>query len=130
MRALTPADRRSLVEALGLLIVIRIALRVLPFTKVRGYLNRWAAKAQGPSPLALAIVWAVRAAASRLPPTTCLVEALAVHSMLRRYGYSPELKIGVRRGTVMSLDAHAWVECDGAIVIGTTPAIGDYAVLS
>ena len=43
---------------------------------------------------------------------------------------APVLKIGVRRGAVMSLDAHAWVECGDTVVIGTTPALTEYAVLS
>jgi hypothetical protein len=48
--------------------------------------------------------------------------------MLRRHVHTPALKIGVRRGAAMSLDAHAWVECDGTVVIGTTPALTEYAV--
>jgi SAM-dependent methyltransferase len=73
--------------------------------------------------------WAVGAVGSRLPGTTCLVEALAADCMLRRRGYSPAVRIGVRRGARI-IDAHAWVELEGAIVTGTASDISEYVVLS
>jgi len=76
------------------------------------------------------VVWAVDAIGSRVPGTTCLVEALSADCMLRRRGHASALKIGVKRGTAMSIDAHAWVECSGAVVIGTTPELSEYAVLA
>jgi hypothetical protein len=50
--------------------------------------------------------------------------------MLRRRGHAAALKVGVRRGAALSIDAHAWVECSGTVVIGTTPELAEYAVLS
>jgi hypothetical protein len=124
-------DRSLLLEALALIVALRVALCVLPFTTVRRYVGRWADGGRGNATLqANRIVWAVNAMGRRVPGTTCLVEALAAHTMLRRYGQTPLLKIGVRRGAVMSLDAHAWVECGGTVVIGTTPSLAEYAVLS
>ena len=47
--------------------------------------------------------------------------------MLRQLGYEPELKIGVAREGRL-LDAHAWVECDGHIVVGDA-GLDRYSVL-
>jgi hypothetical protein len=64
--------------------------------------------------------------------TTCLAEALVVEAMLRRHGHAPILKIGVKhpQSSERSLEAHAWVECDGVVVVGKVPEIGDYAALT
>ena len=43
---------------------------------------------------------------------TCLRQALLVHWLLRRRGFSPELKLGVRK-QADAFDAHAWVELQG-----------------
>jgi hypothetical protein len=107
---------------------------MLPFTLVRSYLDRIArwhrASALSHHPPAGRIAWAVGAMGRRVPGTTCLVEALAAHCVLRRHGYAPMLSIGVRHGAALTLDAHAWVECGGTVVIGTAPALAEYAVLS
>ena len=67
----------------------------------------------------------VRRAARRLTqaaqfcpvPLTCLAEALAGRALLARYGLSSELRIGVRRSDSM-IEAHAWLECPGDVLIG------------
>ncbi len=136
-RALEPADRRLVLQALALMVALRVGLRLLPFTTVRQYLDRAAGRdgrllnsAHSRTVQTDRIIWAVRAAGSRMAATTCLVEALVADTMLHRNGYSPSLKIGVRQGRLMSLDAHAWVECDGTPVIGTTAALTEYVVLT
>ena len=128
--ALPVARRRLLVEAFALVAAVRIGLHVLPFTTVRRYVRRWADQKSNDGCQPGDVVWAIDAIGSRVHGTTCLVEALSADCMLRRRGHAPELKIGVRRGAVMSIDAHAWVECSGAVVIGTTPELTEYAVLS
>ena len=142
--ALDPSDRAVLFEALMLILALRVALRVLPFARVRRGLDAWADLNVGATAhdvrhvhdmlrdsfQAGRVAWAVSAIGRRARGTTCLAEALAADSMLRRYGHTPSLKIGVRRGTVISLDAHAWVEVGGAVVIGTIPMLAEYAVLS
>ena len=133
--ASTPADRRLIFQALALTVGIRAGLRLLPFTTVCRCLDRVDGGVRTPPAAgahqvgAARIVWAVRAAGSRLPKTTCLVEALVAETLLHRHGHAASLKIGVRRGARPSLDAHAWVECGGAPVIGTTPAMAEYATL-
>jgi hypothetical protein len=65
------------------------------------------------------ISWAIRAASRVIPgASNCLVRALATQSLLGRYGYSSELKIGVRKAPAGGLAAHAWLENAGEIVIG------------
>ena len=39
-------------------------------------------------------------------------------AMLHRFGYAAEIKIGVLKKS-SNLEAHAWVECDGVVVMGT-----------
>jgi len=130
LRALAPADRWLLVEAFSLIVALRAGLRLLPFTTVRRCVSRWAGVKAGAGCEPGRIAWAVGAVGSRIPGTTCLVEALAADSMLRRRGHASALKVGVRRGAALSIDAHAWVECSGTVVIGTTPELAEYAVLS
>jgi len=76
--------------------------------------------------------WAITAVAARFPSATCLVQALAADAILRRRGLACELHIGVRvRGnTAVPLEAHAWVECDGAVAIGAIENLSDYKALT
>ena len=76
--------------------------------------------------------WSVTAAARRFPSSvSCLTRALVVEAMLRRRGYHPTLHLGVRRCGDGSapLQAHAWVECGGRVIIGELADLSDYAVL-
>lgn len=65
------------------------------------------------------ISWAVRAASRFIPgASNCLVRALATQTLLGRFGYRSDLRIGVRKAGDGGLAAHAWLECGGAVVIG------------
>ena len=64
-------------------------------------------------------VWAVRTAARAIPAvSTCLTNALAAHVLLARRGYVSNLRIGVTRDEKGEFTAHAWLEQEGAILIG------------
>jgi hypothetical protein len=62
---------------------------------------------------------AVDIAARFVPGATCLVKAQACSVMLNRFGYAAEIKIGVWKNS-SSLEAHAWVESAGTVVLGAT----------
>ena len=62
--------------------------------------------------------WAIRVASAYLPFATCLSQALTAQILLRRRGYPAVVRIGVARTHGRRLEAHAWVECAGQIVIG------------
>jgi hypothetical protein len=121
--ALSPPERWLLFKAAFLLGVIKLGLRWLPFGTLLRLLSR-----VGEAPIGLPaptphspdrIAWAVAVASSyllRVRP--CLVQALAVRLLLVRRGYPARLRLGVARGERGRVQAHAWVETDGGVVIG------------
>lgn len=137
-RALCADDRVLVLEAAVLLVLLRVGLWNLSFATTRRVLNSYSSPKQTPAGFRAhqtvsRIAWAVSAVARRLPArTTCLVEALAGEAMLRRRGLAPTLRIGVREpgSGPTPLDAHAWVECAGSVVIGGLANLADYAVFS
>ena len=126
-------------EAAALLMLVRTALRALPFATLCRLLNRFCSRSVAiddvdeprADPGVARIGAAVIRAARRLPRMTCLVEATAADVMLRRRGYASTLKFGVRAPEAgVSLNAHAWVECAGMVVVGGRVELADYVVLT
>jgi len=133
LRALSTADRWLLAEAGLLLLVCRIGLWLLPYARLRRMVDGTSPPApEPPRDFPERVSWAIGALARRLPAMTCLVQSLAAHALLRRAGCPAELRIGVQAGArnaVKPLEAHAWVECEGRIVVGDVPDLAEYSVL-
>lgn len=131
VRSLGASDWRLLAEAARLLLVVRIGLAVFRFPTLHAWLR---SRRHLPDQPIVRVAWAVRAVSRRVPGTTCLAEALMMESMLLSHGHAPALRIGVRAGDAPvpsgAVDAHAWVECDGKVVIGGVAQLADYGVLS
>ena len=65
------------------------------------------------------VSWALNAAGARVPwRADCLLRAMAADRWLRRHGHRPRFFLGVKTGGEASLDAHAWLECDGTSIVG------------
>jgi hypothetical protein len=66
------------------------------------------------------VVWAVRAAARRVPfRAMCIEQGLAAQRMMRRAGIDARLHYGARQGNSdEELTAHVWVTVQGEIVLG------------
>jgi hypothetical protein len=138
----TAGERRLVIEAALLLVLVRIGLRFLAFATLLRLVDRLARRRGEPArapaggsagDLARQVAWAVTAVGRRLPGSmTCLSEALAAAVMLQRRGYAPQLRVGVQaRGDGSKpLKAHAWLECEGHIVVGELENLAEYAVLS
>lgn len=125
-RRLANVDRKLAFAALGLLAVVRTALWLLAFQRVAGFLqisDRWRPVHRDCTPRQIA--WAVRLASRYVPDATCLPQALATHLLLSRHGHPSCLRIGVASGP--KFEAHAWVECDGSIVIGEVGGLDRFA---
>jgi hypothetical protein len=131
-RRLDGADRTLVLEAAFLVVAILIGLRIVRYSVLCRWLSGPASRRSRPRAPVARVAWAIATVTDRVPGTTCLVRALAAEAMLRRRGYQPEVRFGVRDPAVRrnQLDAHAWVECEGAVVVGATEDLTDYLVLS
>lgn len=126
------AQRWAIVRATLLLIVARLALLLMTFTAVLKFAARPPVRGVARSRhLQLdEMVWAVDVVGHRLfPRNPCLVQALVVQRLFVRAGQPAELRIGVRKDGASQLAAHAWVESDGVIVIGSRGLSDDYVLL-
>jgi hypothetical protein len=122
-QALPPSDRWLLLRSALSLAAVRVELWVLPFRVVRGLCDRPIRHARprrkAGLPSADRIAWAVEAASRYVPGAkVCLVKALAALTLLRRAGDPCRLCIGVTRKGEDRLGAHAWVECEGKVLVG------------
>lgn len=126
-------DRRLLVKSVLLLGMVRLGLWLLPFQTVRRLLTRMrraiAELQEGDQASIDEVVWAVTAASRYTPAATCLTQALATQVLLSRRGHQASLCIGVARSEQGQFQAHAWVECQGRIVIGGIKALSRFAPL-
>jgi Transglutaminase-like superfamily len=120
-------DRWLLVSAALVLGLVGAALRLISFKKFLRWADKFSNKSshgQNPSsPSSERITWAVAAVGRRIPfLSRCLVQAVATKILLTRCGYPALVRIGVTRGETGQLEAHAWVESQGAIVMGSPAA--------
>lgn len=61
-----------------------------------------------------------------IPCSTCLSKALAGYVLFAKNHYKINLHIGVRKNEKLELEAHAWLSCDGKIVLGEIPNLHRY----
>lgn len=114
---LSAEDRSLLTSSVLLVGVARLALWVLPFNFVRRALTRRARRSVAPYTTDR-IGWAISVAKEFIPRGNCLPQALAAESLLLRSGHPVELRIGVVKTAQGLLEAHAWVESGGRLVVG------------
>ena len=121
--SLPAAERRLLIRAVLLLCAIKLGLKLLPFRTVRHLLS-----GISESRLRLRksdrcsierVVWAVELA-GRLAPraSTCLTQALTAQVLLLRRDHPALVHIGTVKAEGRTIQAHAWVESGGEVVIG------------
>lgn len=131
------ADRGLVFEAALLIALASTGLHFFKFATLRRGLDRVATVRAGvgpgePAALIGRVRRAITAVARRVPPATCLVQALAADTMLRRRGLGCRIRIGVRASTrdAGAIAAHAWVDYDGAVVLGAVDNLDDFRLLA
>jgi hypothetical protein len=117
-----PSDRWLLVRVGALLLTVQVGLSLLPFKTLWEFLKGRSQPAR-PHPSEAQEMWRIVEAvesASRHSPIkiTCLAQAMVGHFFLARRGYPVELRIGVMHNLHHHLEAHAWVEDGGEIILG------------
>jgi len=124
------ADRSLLLHSALLIGAARLALWVLPFNTARRLFARRARQSHDPLPTIERIGWAISVAKGFVPKGNCLPQALAAESLLTRSGHPVELRIGVAKTGEGRLEAHAWVESGGRLVVGDlTQGLSTYTPL-
>lgn len=112
-------------EAMAGVAVAQVAVSVLPFreahklsrqlrvavAKTRALRSREAASAR-------VLADAIERAGRHVPHARCLSRALAGSVIFARHGHDATLRIGVRRPGEDGFEAHAWLECEGEVVVG------------
>ena len=131
--SLSTADRSLLLKSAFLLGVITLGLELRSFQTMQrfsmGKRQKTARVRHADRPLANRIAWAVRVASRYVPAATCLSQALAARMLLKQQGYPARLHIGVAKGERGQLEAHAWVESEGSIVVGNSRDLSRYTPL-
>lgn len=132
--AATWPERVLALRALTVLLLARAGLLLLPFPLLRRVLDWYGHQPHGAWSTDR-IAWAVQAAARRLPRGLrgCLAQALAAEALLRRYGQPAVVRIGVRwlaSAESGRLEAHAWVESAGRVVVGGLADLASYVPLA
>ena len=120
---LSNADRRLLAESALLVLYIRTALWTLPYNTLKTRLRNRFKPASHYYPCSR-IVWAVSAVSKYVPKASCLTQALAAETLLHRHGYPAVIHIGVAKRNTETLEAHAWVESEGRIILGGSGLAG------
>lgn len=122
-RGLEPSRRRLLARACVTLSVASAMVAFLPFRRAM----RFGAVPLGKSRIDLGeCIWAIEAAATRLPwRAVCIEQGLAAQRILRRGGLPAVLHYGIRNEPAATkLEAHVWVTVDGQTVLGGEAARG------
>jgi hypothetical protein len=116
-------EQRLVLRAAWIVLGVRLGLWLLPsrviLRRIARLVHAAGGKKQPNSPELRAIVWAIVTVSEFIPRASCLTQALAAQVLLARHGYSSQLQIGVGRDEQGKLQAHAWVESAGRVVIGS-----------
>jgi hypothetical protein len=129
------AEKWLLFKAWSLVLAVRIAIWTLRFKRTRSLLDRFnhapLDRLARERPTAARIAHIVEIASRFVPGGShCLTKALAAQSLLIRRGYEVQVTIGVAKGDDNQLIAHAWVRCDGNVLVGDDIELGRYTELS
>ena len=113
----TPSERRLAFRALATVIWVRARLTVSSFPTVDRLTNERPVRASVGPNSAARIGSAVAAVSAYVPGASCLTQALATRVLLAEGGHPSNLRLGMAR-IDGRIQAHAWLESDGTIVVG------------
>ena len=117
--ALSTRERLLVMEAAVLLVGVGAAVRVVAYTRVRALLGSLPAPLPESDTDPEDVRWAVDAADGAVPgDRSCLVRALVAEALLGRRGHETALRFGVDDAEDTDLEAHAWLESGGEIIVG------------
>ena len=132
---LNRSGKKLFLQAYLLMILIRLGLLLLPFRRLQNLILKVkrfeSIAAVDPQPSLGAIAQSVHRSARYSPgEVMCLAKALTTAVMMSIYGFPYKIKIGVAKGESNKLEAHAWIESEGKVVVGYLPDLSRYVAMS
>lgn len=118
---ISKAQRFLIIYAALLLGLTKLGLKLVSFQTLQRFLARTASyKPNWFKQFAVSeVVWAVKLASCYMPGgAKCLARALIAQTILSQSNHKVELRIGATKNLHGELEAHAWVEHNGNVVIG------------
>lgn len=121
-------------ETFVLLGLVRLGLRLVPFATLQKLLSFCDRKSllflrKGNRSIN-ELIWAIEVSSKYMPGgVKCLARALTTEVLMKLNGYAPELRIGVAQGEAGKLEAHAWIENQGKVLIGQLHDLERFKVL-
>jgi hypothetical protein len=114
-----------LLATFSVLAAVRVGLFLLPFRILLQILgdisqtSRISTQVYRGTDAIRKVVWAVEVSSRYMPGgAKCLARALTTKVLLNWHGYTPDLRIGIAKSDHGQLEAHAWIEYQGRVVIG------------
>jgi hypothetical protein len=130
---LSRSDCLLLIKTFIWLGLIRLGLWILPFKVLLEYLSKASQPDYTTSNSSIKlhkIIWAVDVNSRYMPGyTKCLARALTTQVLLTQQGYASDLRIGVAKHESGHLQAHAWIEYQGTVVIGNLEDLSRFSPL-
>ena len=129
---LNKQERQLFIQAYVLLMLIRLGLFLLPFQTLKKILGKVSQIGKPTnSQITTRSIAQVINRSSRFSPGTvlCLAKALATDTLMNIYGFPCQLHIGVAKGQDNNLEAHAWVEAEGKVVVGYLPDLSRFKAM-
>lgn len=114
----SPSDRPLLLTATLLLITIKLGLKVMKFQTLQSLLEKISQPQKKRTYTLYKIVWAITMVSPYIPGIVCLQRAIAAQFLLRRQGYTTDVRIGAAKDKTGEMVFHAWVESKGKVVMG------------
>ena len=120
------AERSVFCTAVLSMNAVRLALPFVSVQRIIALSNRlsrrWQARAAGTPDVERAARRIIQAKRF-CPLSTCLSESIGAHFVMSRLGHESELRIGVAKSGE-KFEAHAWLECEGNVIIGNASPEG------
>lgn len=121
------SDNLFLLRCWMMLAVTTTALRFIHYRKCRHIFSHDLAPTHW-SPESIG--WAVTTAARYVPGAKCLAQAIIAETLLLQSGFPAHIQVGVTKPGESRLRAHAWVECEGVVVVGEEEREKEYAQIA
>ena len=116
--ALSTSEKIYLLKCVPVVAAVRVGLTLLSYRTLKRWVPRGSAQLDAARHDLRRVSWGVRNAARVVPGASCLTQALAAQFLLARAGHASNIHIGVAKDDAGHVIAHAWLVCDGRVVVG------------